>query len=488
MPTNFSNAALGFLVGVWFASLWSWGLVWPLFILFLAFVFWLARFFFLNQTERKLIGGAALFLFCFALGGGRGELSLLNQNSPDWLAGQTVTVTGEIVEEPKPGATTNQVVLVTPENYRLLLITDLYPEYRYGDRLKVSGQLVQPKNFFTETGREFDYVNYLGRQKIYYEMFRPQIEVLANDGGHWFGHGLIWLRGQIMSGIAKVLPEPQAGLLGGLLIGARQSLDRETMEQFRRVGLSHMVVLSGYNLTIVAEAIRAALVFLPFYAGLGAAGIGIALFALMAGGGAAVGRAALMALLALLARATGRIYEVTRALVVTIIVLLLWNPNYLVFDLGFQLSILATLGLLFLSPLVEVWFTRAPEKFGLREILASTVAAQLAVLPWLLYKLGELSLVSFAVNPLALVVVPTIMLFGFFTSLFSFISVWLAFLPGSIAYLFLSYQLSVVSFFSHLSFASITISNFPLAAVILVYSSYLYWYHRKTRGHEKISR
>jgi hypothetical protein len=156
---------------------------------------------------------------------------------------------------------------------------------------------------------------------------------------------------------------------------------------------------------------------------------------------------------------------------------------------------LATLGLLFLSPLVKLrlrqledflvfWgvFPRNRENFTVvfQEILASTIAAQIAVLPWLLYKIGDLSLVSFLVNPLVLIVVPLIMLFGFLAGLFSFFSVWLAFIPGSIAYLLLSYQLIIVSFFSKLSFASISISGFPLIIVVLIYGLYLWWY-RKSR-------
>lgn len=476
MTPNFSSAVFGFLFGIWFASLFSWGFAVVGLVLWFALIFFVRRFW--------LIAFCCLF---FAFGVARVELSLLNQNLPTWHLEQVITVEGVVAEEAKPGATTNQVILETPEKYRLLLITDLYPEYQYGEKLKVSGKLARPENFLTDSGREFDYVNYLGRREIYFEMFRPNVEVLSTNEGYWFARSLIWLRGEIISGISSVLPEPQAGLLGGLLIGARQSLDREILEQFRRVGLSHMVVLSGYNLTIVAEAIRAVLGFLPLYAGLSAAGGGIILFALLAGGGAAVWRATLMALLALVARATGRVYEVTRALVVTIILLLIWDPSYLVFDLGFQLSILATLGLLFLSSLIKKWFGRVPERFGLREILASTIAAQIAVLPWLLYKIGDLSLVSFVVNPLVLIVVPMIMLFGFPAGLFSFFSTWLAFIPGSIAYLLLSYQLAIVAFFSKLSFATVTISSFPLIIVVAIYGLYFYWYYRSKHELVKVS-
>lgn len=463
----------GFIVGIWFSSLWSFGFVVPIFILFFAILF-LASSFWFHHEERQWLRALALFFLCFALGSARAELKLINQKIPAWTAGQIVTVEGRVAEEPKPSETTNQVVVETPEKFRLLLITDLYPEYRYGEQLKIFGKIVEPKG---------DYKNYLVRQDIFFEMFRPAIEKTpgvkdASTPGVKMQSSLIWMRGKFMRGIERILPEPQAGLLGGLLIGAKSSMDKNLLEDFRRVGLSHMVVLSGYNLSIVAEAARVVFGFLPFYLSLGVAGTSILIFALMAGGGAAVGRAALMALFALFARATGRIYEVTRALVFTIIALLLWNPNYLVFDLGFQLSVLATLGLLFLTPLLAKFFRRAPARLGIREILTSTVAAQLAVLPWLLYKMGQLSIISFVANPLVLLAVPPIMFWGFILTVTSWVSTLLAFVPGAIAYLLLSYQLALVNFFARLPFASFKLSQFPLVIALAIYAFYFYWYHR----------
>lgn len=464
-------ALAGFLFGVWFASLWPWGYAVAGLFLLIALAL---------LVLRQRLGLVALVFIFAALGSTRmewrgvpGALPLAD------VAGAVVISEAVVVAEPKPSQTTTQLVVETEAGERYLLLAPLYPAYRYGDRLRFSGQLTRPENFITSSGREFAYEDYLARQDIYYQVFQPEITLLGRGEGSVWRRALAAVKGKFLAGIESVLPEPQAGLLAGLLLGSRASLDRAVLEDFRRVGLTHMIVLSGYNLTIVAEAVRAVFRFLPLFPNLGAAALSIILFALMAGGGGAVWRAALMAVFALLARATGRVYDVARALALTVVALVLWDPRYLVFDLGFQLSILATLGLLFLSSLIKNWFGRVPERFGLREILVSTVAAQIAVLPWILYQTGELSLAAFPANPLVLIVVPAIMLFGFAAGLLSLISSSLAFLPGSLAYLLLSYQLALVNLFARLPLASLSVRHFPLLLVVLVYALLAYWYYQK---------
>lgn len=469
IPSKFALAAGGFISGVWLGSLCPWG--WPLVGLLALFA--------LISLIPAATRPAALLFFFIALGVGRMTLDQRLTAPVLGAPGQDIVAEGLVVEV-RPGEQTVGLEVRTDAYGRLLVTTDLYPEYRYGDRLRLAGRLERPENFLTASGREFDYVAYLARQEIYYQIFRPRIELLARGEGAKFAGALQSLNQRFITSIEKVLPEPQAGLLAGLILGARRSLDRDLLEDFRRVGLSHMIVLSGYNLTIVAEAIRWSLGFLPLplYASLGAGGLGVLAFALMAGGGAAVWRATLMALLALVARATGRIYEVGRALLVTVVLLLLWDPVYLVFDLGFQLSILATLGLIYLSPLFITRLRFLPRAWGFREVVASTVAAQLAVLPWLLYATGELSLVALLINPLVLIVVPAIMLSGFIAVVAGLINAALATLPAAVAYALISYQLWLIELFARLPGAAVTLRSFPLVFVLAVYALYFYCYYR----------
>ena len=193
------------------------------------------------------------------------------------------------------------------------------------------------------------------------------------------------------------------------------------------------------------------------------------LFAIIVGGGPTVVRASIMALLALLARATGRIYDVTLALVIAGGLMVYNSPLILVYDIGFQLSFLATLGLIFLAPALEPYFKFLPKRFAFQEFFIATVSAQIAVLPWLLYKIGQLSLVALPVNVLILPVVPPAMLFSFLTASVSFIWPWLSLPISHITFGFLNYILTVVAMFDNLPIVAISIANLSFLFVILMY-------------------
>lgn len=328
-----------------------------------------------------------------------------------------------------------------------------YPEFDYGDRLTVTGRLVRIKNFQAEeTGRLVAYSNYLAVREIYFQMFDPAVKLLAQEQGRWLKRQLSRLKTVWLERLAQTVPEPEASLLGGLVFGARQSLGREWHERLREVGLVHIVVLSGYNLSAVAAAFLAVFGCLrgvPRRFGLGLAALAVGLFTLMVGAGAATVRAAIMALIALLARATGRTYAVWRALILAALIMIVVNPKVLVFDAGFQLSFLATAGLIHLTPRFEKRLHFVPVTLGLRSLLATTVAAQLAVLPWLLVVAGQLPWLALPANLLVLPVVPAAMLFGFLTALLPPLGglIWLAAAP---AWLLAAYILGLTRFFSGL--------------------------------------
>ncbi|MEK9184991.1 MAG: ComEC/Rec2 family competence protein, partial [Patescibacteria group bacterium] len=229
---------------------------------------------------------------------------------------------------------------------------------------------------------------------------------------------------------------------------------------------------------IIADFIMKMMSSLPRNYGVGTGIMGIILFAIMAGGEATVVRATIMALFVIWAKTARRNYDVTRALCLAGFIMVLHNPKIVVFDSSFQLSFMATLGLIYVAPIIEpklVWIT---ERYKIREIMTTTLATQIFVLPMLLYKMGELSLVGIPVNLLILGFIPITMLLGFITCLISFVTISIAWITGGITYLFLWYQIGVVEFFSSLPFASIKISYFPLWLVVLVYVIYFIIYLR----------
>ncbi|KKU67949.1 MAG: ComEC/Rec2-related protein [Parcubacteria group bacterium GW2011_GWA2_47_16] len=491
----------GFVAGIFFRSFFDFGLAFTSFVAVIAVaVFVLGRIEDFHQGRTLGTGKGStfgnqsvisLFIFVAALGMFRYDLSELHKYNPflERSLGKEVTLRGIISDEAderesssRLAVTLDSAVLEKEEisiTGKILVITNLYPKWQYGDRLELFGFIAKPKNFSDETTlREVDYRAYLAKDGIYYEMFRPRVTLLSGGQGSWLVEKLFAFKGAFIGNTSRLIPEPHAALLGGLVVGAKQSLGKKLLDDFRTVGVIHIVVLSGYNITIIAYFIE--WLFSRFRKSLRLilASVGIVLFAVMVGASATVVRATIMALLVLLARSTGRIYAVTRALLIAGFFMLLHNPKILVFDTSFQLSFLATVGLIYFSPLIEPKVKWITEKWKLREIVVATISTQIFVLPFLLYKTGLFSVVSLPVNLLILTAIPATMLLGFLAGISAFVSTMLALPFAYGAYALLAYELGVVEWFARLPFASITLAAFPSWLVILVYLFYFVIYLR----------
>lgn len=403
--------------------------------------------------------------------------------------GQTVVLEGLVVDEPDERESVVRLIVSVQSlsvqgrtlgsekgstlKAKILITTNREPKYAYGDRMRVEGKLERPRNFKDATTlREVDYISHLAKDGIHYEMFKPRITLLARGEGNPIVEKLFTFKRAFITNVNRFIPQPHAALLAGLVVGAKQSLGKKLLDDFRTVGVIHIVVLSGYNITIIARFIEWLFSSLRRNARLIIAALAMILFALMVGASATVVRATIMALLVLLAHGTGRLYAVTRALLVAGVIMLLHNPKILVFDISFQLSFLATVGLIYFSPLIEPRVKWVTERWWLREIVVATIATQLFVLPFLLYKMGTLSLVSLPVNLLVLIAIPATMLFGFITGLAGFVWHALALPFAYGAYALLAYELVVVDWFAKLPFASVALASFPLWLVLGWYGLY----------------
>ncbi len=217
--------------------------------------------------------------------------------------------------------------------------------------------------------------------------------------------------------MARVVPEPMAGLASGILVGRRDRVSREVADSFTTTGLSHVVAISGWNICIVGAVVGGLLSATGLSRRSRTVGIVAALvaFTFIAGGGASVVRASVMGGVALIARESGRPGTATAALGIAVWLLLLGDPA-MIQDIGFQLSVAATAGLL-------AWGGRMTERIAgpaagrprrwLAESLGVSLAAQAATLPLILFHFGRLSLVSPLANLLVAPIVAPAMLVGF---------------------------------------------------------------------------
>lgn len=420
----------------------------------------------------------AIVCFGIALGLLRMEWSAIQGPDPV-LSGyleKSIELVGVVSAEPDK-RDRNQLITITAKTVngeetfgKVLASADSYVPIVYGDELRATGVLTLPEDFETDSGRVFNYTRYLAKEGIHFRMFYPTVEILTQGKGNPILHALFLFKQRFLERLAHVIQEPEVSLLGGLLVGAKQSLGEGLLETFRITGLIHIVVLSGYNMSIIALGLKRIFFFLPPIWGAVSGGVIIVLFTLMAGASAATVRASIMALFVLLAQSTGRAYEITRALFIAAFFMFMYNPHVVAFDPGFQLSFLATVGLIRVAPRFERYLTFVPGRFGMRALVSATVSTQLAVLPLLLYQTGTISVVAVLSNLLVLPVIPFTMLFGSLTGLASLVGDAVAYPFALLTTALLSYMLWIAEHFASVPYATVSLREFPLLAMALVYA------------------
>ena len=305
------------------------------------------------------------------------------------------------VSTPSDGVQRAVVELQAPAGPGLRLYARLprYPEIVPGDRVSVDGTVRPPPE-----GPGFG--DYLRRAGIAGTLTARHLERVPAPPGP-----AAWLErrrrdaGEIL---AQVLPAPQAGLAAGILIGLRDQVDRDVASDFTAAGLTHIVAISGWNIAVVAGVLAALLRRLSRRRRSIATLTAIAAYALAAGAGASVIRAAMMAAAVLGSRELGRPGTAASALGLAVIALLVLDPA-VIGDAGFQLSVAATAGLLAWGTRLSEWLRALSAGPGSRirapgwlvDSLGVSLAAQAATLPLVLLDFGRVSLVSPAANLVA---------------------------------------------------------------------------------------
>jgi len=347
----------------------------------------------------------------------------------------------------------------------VLVKTELYPYYEYGQILKIECLLRQPGKI-----DDFDYEKYLARYNIYSTCYNSKIAILEGEKGSFLKKYLLKSKKYFLNKINRILPEPHASFLAGLLLGVRKGIPKEIMEAFNRTGVTHIIAVSGYNITIVAVAL------MNFFKAISIsrkksfyfAVLGIIAFVFLCGASAAVVRAAIMGIIVLVANQVGRKTNTLYILILAVFIMVMINPKILIFDMGFQLSFLATIGLIYLSKPIEKFFKFMPETLGLRENFSTTMAAILTTSPLIMYNFSRISLVAPVANILILSAIPIAMFVGFIGILLAIFSVYIGQIFSWITWLILEYIIQVVKILAELDWASINL-GFGLRWVIFCY-------------------
>lgn len=459
----FIGVCLSFTFGILLASAFEFPKIY-VFIILAASLALFAVFFYAGAKKTALV---AVGLACLALGMLRLQSSF-HFNQFQNLFGSKQRLEGYIVEDVDL-RTDKQLLTFQPKNYqqRILITTSLYQNYFYGDWALVDGKIAEPKNF-----EDFDYQGYLERYDITAVSSYPKILVLRGNQGNFIKYQLLKLKAAFAAHIAKYLKEPQSSLLMGVLIGARKTLPQAVVDNFNTTGTSHIIAVSGYNISIIIAALAVLAWMLgrrwSFWLSLAV----ILAFIVLSGASASVIRASVMGALLLLSLNIGRLYAVTPSLCLAAAGMLVVNPKILYWDIGFQLSFAATLGIVYLLPEMEKFTESWPKFWGTKNIVLATLSATAATLPLILLHFGRLSVVALVANVLILPMVPITMLFGFLIAVpvlspgFALLSSWL-----------LGYILKVVAFLASLPYSSVNLNLNPnwLVLISLLPVGLYYW-------------
>ena len=416
-------------------------------------------------AERKLVALLALFLFCVSLGALRLQSALGENQYSTWLESKQ-KVEGYIVQDVDVRLD-KQLITFRPKGFdqNILITANLDQEFFYGDWIVAEGKLQEAKNF-----SDFDYQKYLERFNVYAVMGYPKILILKSHQLNPVKEFLLKVKYGFADRVGGFIKEPQKSLLMGILIGARKTLPQNIVENFNNTGTSHIIAVSGFNITIIISALGSLVYVFGRRASFWLAMLCLVAFVVIAGASASVIRASVMGFLLLLSFRFGRQYSVRPALFFSGFIMLLLNPRILFWDVGFQLSFAATLGIVYFMPLLGKIFENLGDFLGLKTLVLTTLSAILATLPLILFTFGRLSLSALLVNILILPAVPFAMLFGFL-SVVPVLGQGFAFVAAGLLF----YIIKITEIFARLPYSSIDLKiSTPIfwVLVILVFGLY----------------
>jgi len=471
----FSILSLSFIGGIALASFYYPKII-DVFYLYLFLVLALTSVFVFYKNKPVLLAGFCMLVFSLGIYLSSSKLEKINN-----LVDDRKNISGNFIIQKEPEISGKmQRIKVSPKakplasqrlrlrkEYGILITAPTYPEYSYGDEIRLSCTLKIPEN------KIFDWRMYLAKDNILYECEKSKIEKIGSDKGNKVYSFILKIKNNLNTKISRMIPAPESGLMSGLILGGDDKLSKNIQDNFSRTGMTHIVAVSGYNVTIVAEYLMIIGIFIGLWRrqAFWFAVVGIILFVAMTGFPSSAVRAGMMGILLIWAMKNGRLANSQNAIIFAAVIMLLINPLLLRWDIGFQLSFLATLGIVYMYPVFQNYLTKWTDAMSvptLLEILFLTLSAQIFVLPVILFNFQKLSLISPLANLLVLPIVPLTMLLGFVAVILSFIFYPLAVVFSWLAYLPLKYETSVINFLASLKYSSTEV-NLAWWGVVLWY-------------------
>lgn len=350
---------------------------------------------------------------------------------------------------------------------KLLAYYNAYPDIEACNTAKIEGKINFPENF-----DGFDYRMYLASKDILYTMYYPKVAISAVSGNSWCKISSA-VRGFIYELNKRIYPLPQSGIMNALLIGTESDISDEVIDYFNKTGTRHLLAISGFNITIIAIILMHILLSAgvkrdsAFYL----ASIGIIFYILIIESSSSSIRAGIMGELTLIASKLGRLSSAANAIVFAACMMLLENPYLLRYDVGFQLSFLAVMGLIYIYPKFDKLFSSVKDILGMKTIFMATMSAQIATFPILLYNFGNVSLLSVISNMMILPFAVPVMIGGFAISFVGIFSLYLARVISWPIWLMIEYQVQMIRYMAKIDILSIKYEDASYILIIAYYAA-----------------
>ncbi|MBI1812750.1 ComEC family competence protein [Candidatus Peregrinibacteria bacterium] len=388
----------------------------------------------------------------------------------------TMTIHGRIVENPNTFPRRADYTVAVDraqtasgriiEAQGTLLVTDHneWPPHAYGDDILAKGTVQRLADLQNPS-----YEHYLRAQGIDALMTAMNIRTIAFVRGSSVFASLYRLRSALEANIIRLYPEPHASLLEGLLIGDRNTIPQIVTDAFKTTGLTHILAISGYNITVILSVLGSLLFWMPLRWRFVPSILILIAFTLLVGAEASVVRACIMGILGLLAIQAERMQSARLTVLTTLFLMLAWNPLQLWYDAGFQLSFLALIGVMELQPILNDCLKKVPAFAGIRDVLIMTIAAQLIASPWIVFLFGQFSLIAPLANLLAAPVVPLAMLFGTVSVIAGMVSTILGQMIAAIGWVFLGWIVETPMLLSQIPMAALKLRHVATIGIVLYY-------------------
>lgn len=374
----------------------------------LALLSWISKnklfYFFLALTSLQL----AIFNFNFFL-------QPIITNNVQILAKTNKTITGTISDPPIQKNNQQKIILAnistnsTEYSGRAQIVTNTFPQYHYGQTIMIKGLITTPKSLAQSS---FSYSGYLAKNNIYIEINQPQITIVDDQPNSLVKH-IYNLKDRINSNLKKNFTPLNSSLLSGILLGEKNALPQESYDKFRQLGLTHIIVVSGFNLAIFANLfIKNLRGIINRHLALFVTILCLILFTILTGAESSIIRALIMSITVIISPYLSRHPYPIIAIFLTATIMIFQNPLILWYDLGFHLSFLATIGIFFISNPITTFMENINFKHPLINNILECIGAQITTTPYLIYLFHKYSLLSLPANFIIVPLIPFIMIYG----------------------------------------------------------------------------